>query len=296
MTIIARKREKSRVIIKKIKKSFKNPGAGLCRLLDVIPIVIPILVPFVVPLVITTISQYSANKQSHACADGGLECDLHHFVEAVLALDGVQCFAGEDVVGDREDRQRALVAGHCLEVNACGFHFDGEQAEVARLLVDFLVRMIEEIGGIHTADIRRNAHFPGNGNSGFKHCKISCWCWVSWQVVRSHEAGIGGGAHGDDDVADMDAVLDAAGGADADDGLDAKEIKQLVDVQACGRHAHAASHDGHFLALKEARIAQHISNIIEKNRILKIMVRNVFGAKRIPRHQHTLRNMRARFQ
>jgi len=161
------------------------------------------------------------------------------------------------------------------------------------LRVDVARRMIEEIGGVDAADIRLDLHFLSRRDSGAEHFKISCRGNDARQVVSAFKAGVRRCGHRDDDVAAVDTVGNAARGTDADDRLDAEEIKKLKSIERQRRHPHAGTHDGNFLTVVFARIAEHGADVIEKHRILKISLRDVFRAERIARHQDAFRDVRA---
>ena len=84
----------------------------------------------------------------------------------------------------------------------------------------------------------------------------------------------------------MQRRVDRAGGTDADDPLHAEDVEQLVGIDADGRHAHAAGHDGYALALKIARIALHAAHVVHQLPIGQVRFGNEFGAQRIARHEH----------
>ena len=60
-----------------------------------------------------------------------------------------------------------------------------------------------------------------------------------------------------------------AGGADADDVLDAVLAEQLVGINADGRHAHAAAHHADGAALVGAGIAVHTAHVGDEARVLE---------------------------
>ena len=99
---------------------------------------------------------------------------------------------------------------------------------------------------------------------------------------------IGAGAHGHDDVLQVDVGLNGAGRADAHNVLHAERVVQLMGIDADGGHTHTGGHDGDPNALIGAGVALHAADVVDKDRIFQKMFRNVFGAQRIARHEHGL--------
>ena len=78
--------------------------------------------------------------------------------------------------------------------------------------------------------------------------------------------------------------MHAARRTDADDGLHAEEVVELIGIDAHARHAHAAGHYGDALALIQPRIALNAADVVHELIIGEIGLRNVLCAERIARH------------
>ncbi|SCJ40217.1 Uncharacterised protein [uncultured Blautia sp.] len=103
--------------------------------------------------------------------------------------------------------------------------------------------------------------------------------------------GVGRGPQGDDHIPDLHIIPDAAGGADADDGIHTEELVQLIAVNTHRGHAHTVAHDGDALALVGAGVAQHVPDGVEAHHLLQIVVRHVLGPQGVAGHQHSFCNL-----
>ena len=71
-------------------------------------------------------------------------------------------------------------------------------------------------------------------------------------------------------------VADAAGGAHADDVFHAVEVEQFRGIDADGRHAHAAGHDGDALAVVIAGIALNAAGVVDQHSVGEVVFGNEF--------------------
>ena len=62
------------------------------------------------------------------------------------------------------------------------------------------------------------------------------------------------------DIEKLQPVGQCACGTDADDLVDIVEVEQFIGINADGRHAHAAAHDGDFFPFIGTGIAEHIKH------------------------------------
>ena len=93
----------------------------------------------------------------------------------------------------------------------------------------------------------------------------------------------------------MNIVLKRAGGTYANDCIHIEEIEKFINVQDCGRNAHARAHNRNFFAFIHTGVTVHVSDVIEEYRIFKIMFCNIFSTQRIARHKYNFGNVRSFF-
>ena len=212
-------------------------------------------------------------------------------MEGILPLLGGQGFAGEDVVGDGQDAQGLLAQPLGRPVQARRLHLHRQDAELAVGPGGLAVVVVELVGGEHLAHVRPDAHLLRRGHGIPQHPIVRGGAELAGESVLVGKVGVGGRAHGDDHIPHLYVVADAAGGADADDGLHTVEVIQLISVQADGGHTHAVAHDGDLLALVGAGVAQHVADGVEADRVFQIMLRHILCPQGIAGHQHDLGNV-----
>ena len=226
---------------------------------------------------------------AHLCEfDGGVEGDFHHVGETILAFFRRKGDRLEEVVRDGEDGDGLFVVRACGPVEAGGFHFDAEVAEVAEFFVEAGLRVVEEVGGVDLADLEFAALASGLFHGLLEHVPVGAGGELSGDAVGVAVVGVAGGSLGDDDILRVDVHVKAAGGADADDGLDTELAVELLRIDADGGDAHAVAHDGDALALVGAGVAEHVAGVVEADDVGHEVVRHGFGAERISWHENDL--------
>ena len=214
-----------------------------------------------------------------------------HLMEAVLSLLGVQAFARHDGIRDGKNRERLLSAVHGCQVGGSRLHLHAQMTALSGLLIDLFVRIVEEIRGEYLAEVRAYAQLPCGINRKLEQIKACRGRHHALKRIDSGHGRVGRRGHGDHDVPDMYAFLKGSGGSDADDRLHPEEGVKLIGIQGEGGHSHTGTHDRDFFSLICAGIAVHIPYIVEEDRILQIMLRDILRAQRISRHQDDFRDM-----
>ena len=172
-------------------------------------------------------------------------------------------------------------------------HLDGQAAlfvaqffPVGRLLVAGLA--VEHVGGMDVALDQRNTGSLGAGAQGIVQRGARRLDVVGVAALGHGVVALGVGTRGQHHVKQFCLVGVGAGGADADDVLDAVLGVQLVGIDADGRHAHAAAHHADGAALIGAGVAVHTADVGDKARVLEEGLGNEFGAQRVAGHQDGL--------
>lgn len=166
-------------------------------------------------------------------------------------------------VGDGEQAQGLLVGARGVHVERGRLHLDCEHAHLLPGDGCLVIVVIERVAGEDVANFKLHALIATGCDGALEQVEAGDGGVGAGQLVLVGVVGIGAGAHAGHYVADLDLVRDTAGGAHADDGLDAVEVEQLVGVDADGGHAHAAAHDGDGDALVGTGVAQHVANGVE---------------------------------
>ena len=99
------------------------------------------------------------------------------------------------------------------------------------------------------------------------------------------DAGIGGGAHGDDDVAELDIRVRGAAAADPHDAFDAEVLHELGEVDRCRGNPHPVRHDRDVEAAVAAGETEDVADIADLRGILEIGLGDVLRPQRIAGHE-----------
>ena len=102
------------------------------------------------------------------------------------------------------------------------------------------------------------------------------------EVELAGPVGIGAGPLGQHQVIQLDIFLNGPGGANPDNVLHAEHVKQLVGVNADGRHAHAGGHDGHLHPFVQAGVPLDAPDVIHQHGIFQEGFRNKLGPQGSP--------------
>ena len=98
--------------------------------------------------------------------------------------------------------------------------------------------------------------------------------------------GIGAGAHRDDDIHQMQMVLQAAGGADANNVIDIVKMKQFVGINTDRRYSHTGTHYRDWFSFVCTGVPEHIADSIDLFWVFQIGFCDIFCTQRISRHQN----------
>ena len=192
------------------------------------------------------------------------------------------------MVRNGKDRQRPLAEALSRPVNTGGLHLHRQNTELPVGGVGLRIVIIELVGGEHLSHVRPDAQPFRRCGSVLQKAVVRRGAKLAGEPVLVGKVGIGGGAHSQHHVPHLHILSDAPGGADADDGVHAVEVIQLVGVQSRRGNAHAVTHDGQFPTLIGADIAQHIPHGIEAHRVFQIVLRYEFRPQRVAGHQYRL--------
>ena len=200
----------------------------------------------------------------------------------------------KDMVRDRADGKRMLLCPRRIHIERRRFHLHGKNAHLLPAVIclpalgHIAVVAVEPVGGQDVADVVRNAHFLSRLDAGLQHVEVCNRGKRACQMVLRRPVGVGAGALTDDDVAQLDRVLQRAGGADTHDVLHAEHGVKLPGIDADRRHAHAGCHDGDFRAAVGSGVALNAADIVDQNRVLQEVFRDELCAQRVAGHQHRL--------
>ena len=89
--------------------------------------------------------------------DGGVERDRDHLHEGILPLLARELLGAVDVIGDREQAERALAGAGGVHVQAGGLHLNGEDAHLLPLVGPVGAVVVEIVGGEDVADVQLHA-------------------------------------------------------------------------------------------------------------------------------------------
>ena len=110
------------------------------------------------------------------------------------------------------------------------------------------------------------------------------------KMQKVRVVGIGCCSLSDNDVEELQAVRESAGGTDADDLVYIIEVEKFIRIDADGGHAHPAAHDGNFLPFIGAGVAEHVPDFVDKFWVFEKILSNEFCAQRVARHEDGLRD------
>ncbi|CAN3972997.1 3'-phosphoadenosine 5'-phosphosulfate sulfotransferase (PAPS reductase)/FAD synthetase or related enzyme, partial [Dysosmobacter welbionis] len=213
------------------------------------------------------------SEQRHTSAlqglPGSLQGDLHHLVEGVLPLLGGEGLPGEDVVGDGQQGQRPLPQPLGRPVEASRLHLQRQDAELPVHGPGVGVVVVELVRREHLTYICSDAHGLRRLHRVPEEPEVGGGAQLAGEPVLVGEVGVGRGPQGDDHIPDLHIIPDAAGGADADDGIHTEELVQLIAVNTHRGHAHTVAHDGDALALVGAGVAQHVPDGVKAHHLLQ---------------------------
>ena len=99
---------------------------------------------------------------------------------------------------------------------------------------------------------------------------------------------VGAGALAQHDVINIDMLLNGTGRTHTDDIFHTVAVKELMGLDANGRHSHAGSHHRDLNALVSSGVTVDTADVIHKDGIFQKIFRNKFGAQRITGHQNGL--------
>ncbi len=173
-----------------------------------------------------------------------------------------------------------------IEVQCGCLHFHADGAHARPLLVHIGAGIVENVGGDDITHLYLRTQIPCGLHRLLQKTVVRDGCNGTRQLELAGIVGIRARAHGDDHILQLHILLESAGAADPDNVVDIIEIEELIGVDSHRGHAHAAAHNGDLLALIGAGIAQHVSDRVEANRILQIVLCDILRAKGIARHQY----------
>ena len=192
---------------------------------------------------------------------------------------------GEQLVGDGEEGHGVFTAAGGVAVEGEALHLQSQHAHFPPGLHGGDV-VIEGVVGGHVAHGDFIPLLPGDllgladqreGGDGGEG---------TGELVLGGVAGVGAGAQGDDQVADVEVFLDGAGGADAHDVLHAVEVEKLIGVDTHGGASHAAALDGDRDAVVLAGIAQHTADTVDLHGVGEEVFGDELGPEGIAGHEH----------
>ena len=215
---------------------------------------------------------------------------VHHLGEGGLALFGGGGFAGDQVVGDGADAEGLLFGVGRIHVELRYLHLHGQHAHALPAVV-VGVGGVEHVGREHVAHTVAVAHAFAGFHGAARQPEVGDGGEGAGQLVLRGVVGVGAGAGGYDEVADVEVLLDGAGGTHADDGLHVVEVEQLVGVDAYRGAAHAVAHDADAAAVAHAGVAQHAAYLVEEHGVLKVVLGHEFHAQRVASHDDSLGNL-----
>ncbi len=108
------------------------------------------------------------------------------------------------------------------------------------------------------------------------------------QIVLACIVGISACAHAKDNVAHFYLLLHCACRSYPYYILHIKKVEKLIGINPDCRHPHATRHDAYLCPLIRSCVSLYAPDIIDKNGILKKILRDKLRAERVTGHQHRL--------
>ena len=223
--------------------------------------------------------------------DGCLERDADHVVETRLTLLRRAALAREQVVADREERERLHMRLGRERVERRRLHLDAEDAVFPELIVvDVLI--IEAVDGDDIADRCLELQAARVGNGFFQQREIRDGAEVDRAAEDvADEARVRARGLRDEYIAQLHIRMHAAAGADAEELLAAIGVDELMHIDGDGRYAHARSLDRDRHTLVSAGVAEDIADVRVFFGVIEEMLRDEFRAQRIAWEQDALGNL-----
>ena len=197
------------------------------------------------------------------------------------------------MVRNGANAQATLAVTSGIHIQGGGFHFQSHDAHLlqtvhaVQALGYVFVVTVEHIRRIHIAHMIGCAVGLTSLHRFAEQFPRSNGCKCTGHVELILPCRIGACALGDHDVIQVNMILDRAGRAHTDDVFHTEEIKQLMGIDADGRHTHAGSHNGHLNTLVIAGVAVDTTNVVHQHGIFQKVFSNKLRTQGITGHQHS---------